>query len=132
MTLSMKMARPLVGTAVVVLLAVVACGDSLPAKTLHQQLKKKKAAPIVIDVRSAVEYRQGHVPGAIHIPFWAVAFKRAALPPQTGSVVVYCEAGPRAVLARGLLLLVGVRPVVYLKGHMSAWRRSGLPMEKGQ
>jgi hydroxyacylglutathione hydrolase len=46
--------------------------------------------------------------------------------------VVYCEHGPRAVLARSLFLMLGVRPVAYLKGHMSAWRQAGLPMEKGQ
>ena len=29
-------------------------------------------APVIVDVRSAAEYDDGHVPGAIHLPFWQV------------------------------------------------------------
>ncbi len=30
---------------------------------------------VIVDVRSALEYRRGHVPGAVHLPFWAAAFR---------------------------------------------------------
>lgn len=129
MTHGERLRWSLLGTAGLALLAVAVGGDSLAPKTLQQQLKKKNA-PLVVDVRSRMEYRQGHVPGALHLPFWSVPFKRGQLPPAGTPVVVYCEAGPRAVLARGLLLLIGVRPVHYLDGHMAAWRRAGLPLEK--
>ena len=29
-------------------------------------------APVIVDVRSATEFAEGHVPGAIHLPFWQV------------------------------------------------------------
>jgi rhodanese-related sulfurtransferase len=32
-------------------------------------------APLVLDVRSQAEFNQGHVPGAIHIPFWKVGIE---------------------------------------------------------
>ena len=34
------------------------------------------AAPTIVDVRSRGEFAEGHVPGAIHVPFWN-AFRRA-------------------------------------------------------
>ena len=37
-------------------------------------------APLIIDVRSRWEYHRGHVPGAVHIPFWTLFFHRAAIP----------------------------------------------------
>lgn len=131
MELSVKWRRPLLGGAAIMLLAVAACGDDVTPKALSRELKKKNR-PVVVDVRSSFEYQAGHVPGAIHIPFWSVPFKRGMLPKEHDGLVVYCEHGPRAVLARSLFLMLGVRPVAYLKGHMSAWRQAGLPMEKGQ
>jgi len=45
------------------------------------------------------------------------------------SIVIYCENGPRAKLAKLALRMVGFTQVVYLTGHMSSWRKAGLPIE---
>ncbi|EAT16582.1 rhodanese-like domain-containing protein [Desulfuromonas acetoxidans] len=129
MELSMNWRRPLFGGAAILLLAIAACGENVAPKSLNQQLKKKNR-PVVVDVRSSFEYQSGHVPGAIHIPLWSVPFSRSKLPKELDGIVIYCEHGPRAVLARGLFLLIGVRPVAFVKGHMAAWRQARLPMEK--
>ena len=77
---------------------------------------------LVIDVRSAFEFRRGHVPGAVHLPFWAVLFRfQTSSPPAP--VVVYCGHGPRAWIALTALRLRGVRQVHLLEGHMARWRR---------
>jgi rhodanese-related sulfurtransferase len=52
------------------------------------ELEARRAAGeevAVIDVRSRREYDSGHVPGALHVPFWRVPF--AALP-AAASVVL--------------------------------------------
>ena len=33
---------------------------------------EKKTAPVIVDVRSQSEYESGHVPGAMHLPFYAM------------------------------------------------------------
>jgi rhodanese-related sulfurtransferase len=83
----------------------------------------------ILDVRSSVEFRRGHVPGACHLPFWAAGVAR--LPPAAAStpVVVYCGHGPRARMAARLLRWRGLRDLHLLDGHMTAWRRSGRPEE---
>jgi rhodanese-related sulfurtransferase len=89
-------------------------------------------APSIIDVRSDGEYVAGHVPGAIHIPFYAVYARRAEIPsPPSAPVVVYCEHGPRAGIAKLQLRTAGFEDVLYLEGHMSGWKQRGLPMETG-
>ena len=128
MELLMKWRGPLFGGAAILFFAIAACGENIALKALSQQLKKKNR-PVVVDVRSSFEYQSGHVPGAIHIPFWSVLFSRSKLPKELDGIVIYCEHGPRAVLARGLFLMIGVRPVAFLKGHMAAWRQARLPME---
>ena len=87
-------------------------------------------APVIVDVRSGREYRAGHVPGAIHLPFW-LAFARADEidAPRDELVIVYCAHGPRAGIGKAALLLEGFTQVRYLQGHMSGWYRAGLPVE---
>jgi rhodanese-related sulfurtransferase len=87
-------------------------------------------APAIVDVRSGREFEKGHVPGALHIPFWAMLSRSSEIPtPPDESVVIYCEHGPRAGLAKAALRAAGFRQVLYLEGHMSGWKRAGLPQE---
>jgi rhodanese-related sulfurtransferase len=91
-------------------------------------------APAILDVRSRWEYRQGHVPGAVFIPFWAVPFLGTLFPAwrvpakREDTLVVYCGHGPRAWMAGAALRRRGFRDVQYLDGHMTGWRRAGLPL----
>jgi len=86
--------------------------------------------PAILDVRSRREFDQGHVPGAVHFPFWA-AFSRAGSLPgsRDAPVVVYCEHGPRAGMAKLALRRAGFHDVRYLRGHMSGWKKAGRPQE---
>ncbi|MCB9897447.1 MAG: rhodanese-like domain-containing protein [Planctomycetes bacterium] len=84
--------------------------------------------PLVVDVRSQGEYDAGHVPGALHVDFWTSGSEADRIAQLAGDrpIVVTCEHGPRACVAGSLLALEGVE-VEYLAGHMSAWKRAGLP-----
>lgn len=97
-----------------------------------QELAAKIASgqpPAVIDVRTGFEFKAGHIPGAINAPVWKILLRLVSLPQdKNAELVVLCELGPRAVMGKALLGLLGFRNVVLLKGHMAAWRRSGLPM----
>ena len=86
--------------------------------------------PLVLDVRSGREYRRGHVPGAVHLPFWRIAVRHDEPPeaPEAG-IVVYCGHGPRAAIARRGLEKLGYRSVRLLRGHWSGWRKAGLPID---
>jgi rhodanese-related sulfurtransferase len=91
------------------------------------------AAPTILDVRSRREFLHGHVPGAVHIPYWAVPRRHREIPSAAGDpLVVYCGHGPRAWMAGAALRLRGFRHIAYLTGHMAAWRRARLREESGQ
>lgn len=87
-------------------------------------------APIVLDVRSRVEFVRGHVPGALHVPFWMPWRLRTLAASREDPVVVYCGHGPRAQLAGRVLEKDGFTSVRYLAGHFSGWRRAGLREER--
>jgi rhodanese-related sulfurtransferase len=89
-------------------------------------------APVIVDVRTRREYEAGHVPGAIHVPFYTLLVGQDEVPgPRDRPLVVYCAHGPRAGVARLALHLAGFTDVRYLDGHMSGWKRRGLPLELG-
>ena len=92
---------------------------------------KSGTAPTIVDVRTQGEYDSGHVPGAIHLPFYSVWTRNdAIMASPKDRVVVYCEHGPRAGLAKFGLWTVGFKNIVYLEGHMSGWKELKLPIEK--
>lgn len=86
--------------------------------------------PVILDVRSRQEFAQGHVPGAIHIPFWQVGAQAERMSDfRDRPIVVYCGRGPRAYIAGAVLRRRGFRSVAYLAGHMKNWRSMKLPLE---
>lgn len=101
---------------------------------LPRELAEKIAAgqpPVVVDVRTGFEFRAGHIKGAINSPIWKIMLRLAPLPTdKQAEMVVLCELGPRAVIAKALLGLLGYRNMLLLSGHMAGWRHSGLPLEK--
>lgn len=87
-------------------------------------------APVIVDVRTRREYEAGHVPGALHVPFYTLLVRQDDIPgTRERPVVVYCEHGPRAGVARLALRLTGFTDVRYLAGHMAGWKELGLRRE---
>lgn len=86
--------------------------------------------PAILDVRSSWEFKNGHVPGAIHVPFWTIGAHLTEIPGgPSEDVVVYCGHGPRAWRAGRVLKRHGFTNVIYLQGHMHGWRQAGLREE---
>jgi rhodanese-related sulfurtransferase len=110
-------------------LFLTACSTTIVRSELQKKLLESPA-PLIVDVRSAGEYNTGHIPGAIHIPFYAIASGLEMLAfPKGKPVVIYCEHGPRAGLAGISLYFQDFEKVYSLEGHMQGWRESGLPVE---
>lgn len=102
----------------------------MTAKDLKKALKGKQP-PCVLDVRSVFEFRGGHIPGAVHAPFLTVLLQRRKLPADKQAlIVITCEHGPRAELARAQLALLGYANLQLLEGHMAGWRRAGWPLKR--
>ncbi|MDF2821726.1 MAG: hcaD [Clostridiales bacterium] len=80
-------------------------------------LKKKNC--IFVDVRTKQEYNEGHIKGAINIPFDSLEIKKD-LPLRGNEIVVYCQVGTRGIRAARLLESLGYR-VVNLSGGYLNW-----------
>ena len=92
---------------------------------------ESKTAPVIIDARTGIEFKRGHVSGAINAPPRKILLKTAKLPrAKDTEIVVYCEHGQRAWLANKLLTARGSTNTALLEGHLKDWKKAGLPLEK--
>jgi rhodanese-related sulfurtransferase len=76
----------------------------------------------VLDTRTDKEYKQGHIPGAIHIELSDVGNKAKKLRKDKG-LVVYCQNGNRSIWAIKRLMGMGFTSLYNLKGGYGAWKR---------
>ena len=75
--------------------------------------------PFFLDVRTANEYAEGHLPGAVQIHAGRVAWSLDALP-RDRRIIVHCQSGARSAVAGGLLRSAGF-DVVELEGGYEGW-----------
>ena len=83
----------------------------------------------MIDVRTAREWQDGHIAGAMHIPIGELTGRIGDVP-RTGPVATICEGGYRSTLAASLLSRAGVSDVLTVEGGMGAYRGSPLGVER--
>jgi rhodanese-related sulfurtransferase len=93
------------------------------------QRRVKASDTVVIDVRPALEYRQGHIAGARSMPVGELEQRLGELN-RDADIVAYCR-GPYCVFADeavGLLRRRGFTATRYAEGY-PAWAAAGLPTE---
>jgi hydroxyacylglutathione hydrolase len=83
--------------------------------------------PLVLDVRNDGEWKEGHLPAAVHIPLGRLR-QRAGELPKDQPLVVQCAAGARSAIAASVLAAAGIQNVSNLSGGFNAWRAAGLPV----
>ncbi len=84
---------------------------------------------VVLDVRGAAEWADGHLDGAVHIPFFELGERVGELP--DGELWVHCASGLRASIAASLLERGG-RGVVLVDDDWQRAGELGLPIRQGR
>ena len=100
--------------------------EAAPQATLAD-VPAANGAGTIIDVRNAVEWAEGHLPGARHIPLGEL-LDRLAEVPRKGPVVLHCQGGGRSAIALSLLQARGFTNVRNLGPGFTGWLAAGLPV----
>ena len=104
-----------------------------------KHVTSKEAAPlltkgdvIVLDVRTADEFSEGHLKGATNIDFLDEAkFKAAAAKlDKSKTYLVHCQAGGRSSRSLPVLKELGLENLIHLDDGFAGWQEAGLPVEK--
>jgi len=85
---------------------------------------------IFLDIRTAKEYKMGHIPDAIHIERGLLEFKiNNQVPDKNAQIVVYCKVGERGSLAAHTMARMGYKNVINIEDGWVAWKKDGYPVE---
>ena len=84
---------------------------------------------VYLDVREPNEYNLGRLPGALHIPKGDLELRVGDAVPRSATVIAYCSAGIRSLVAAETLQAMGFTNVASLAGGFREWMYSGFPVE---
>ena len=95
-----------------------------------QPLLAGEKAPLLVDVRSPMEYQfEGHITGARLLPLPMLGQRLGELPADQ-PIVCVCRSGNRSQVACEILASAGFENVANLRGGMIAWQMAGLPINR--
>ncbi|WP_114325640.1 rhodanese-like domain-containing protein [Candidatus Colwellia aromaticivorans] len=131
----MLIIKKLVILAVCLFSTVVFAGETpqISQQELLTALKAPNHNIVVLDVRSAQEYENGHLVDAINVSHNTIEQKLIQLSQYKDStVVVYCRSGYRAGIAANTLTENGFKNLRHLTGDMNGWLEAKLPIVTGK
>ncbi|MCH8498634.1 MAG: sulfurtransferase [Marinobacter sp.] len=100
---------------------------------MDQSGKAIREADLLIDVREADEFQEGHIPGAVNIPRGILEFKLTndpALENRGLNIVIYCKNSGRSALSAKAMKEMGYIHVQSIAGGIEAWQEAGKPIVK--
>jgi hydroxyacylglutathione hydrolase len=96
-----------------------------------EELAERRDGVQVLDVRELSEWREGHIPGSMHVPYHDIEALPEGLDPERPTAVI-CASGQRSATAASLLARHGAREVIHVvDGGVSLWGRLGGALERG-
>ena len=127
----MKIWRSVMAIAVVSTLGLSACGSSDSGSTSDTSIVNMQLVPAgnVIDVRTAVEFAEGHVQGARNLDIQNGDFEKAlSTLDKDASYNLYCRSGNRSAAATEMMRNAGFTNVVDLGAVEDAAKTLALPI----
>jgi phage shock protein E len=82
---------------------------------------------LLLDVRTEEEYLEGHIPGAVNLPYDDIGKGKPDFP-KDELVIVYCRSGRRSAIAAEALKALGFSEIADF-GAVSRWKD---PLVKGK
>ena len=85
---------------------------------------------VILDCRTAKEFKKGHLPKAINLQRGLLEFKATEkIPNKDASIICYCKSGDRSCLSTCTLGKMGYTNVKSMDGGWKAWVKAGYPIE---
>jgi rhodanese-related sulfurtransferase len=98
----------------------------------NEAVRLMNEGAVLVDLRSANQYKDGHITGAKNLPGDQVAADPKALEKLASkTVVLYCDDGATTAAAQRTLERAGIRNVFSLRGGLAAWKQENLPVARG-
>ena len=105
-------------------------GSSIDSKDAYGLIKADSNIAI-LDVRTAKEFADGHVAGAVNIDVNQADFaQKIDELDRSKTYIVYCRSGRRSRKAVGIMAAKGFKNLYNVSDGFVGWNKNGLPFEK--
>ena len=105
-------------------------GSSIDSKDAYGLIKADSNIAI-LDVRTAKEFADGHVAGAVNIDVNQADFaQKIDQLDRSKTYIVYCRSGRRSSKAVGIMATKGFKNLYNVSDGFLGWNKNGLPFEK--
>lgn len=94
----------------------------ISTSAVKEMLEREPDTLVLLDCRTEDEWKQGHIPGAVHIPLADLPSRSNDLDPDK-KIIVYCHHGQRSFNAALFLRGQDFLEVTSLAGGIDAWAR---------
>lgn len=106
-------------------------GDVTHVKPDEAEKLVKDGTVTVLDVRTADEYKGGHIKGATNIDFTENSFEGlVGKLDKSKPYLVHCASGKRSTASLEVLQKLGFQKLYHLDGGFNAWDNAGKPVAK--
>jgi rhodanese-related sulfurtransferase len=101
----------------------------LSAAAATQLINRRNA--VVVDLRPAADFANGHLPSARHVEFAELQAKVGQLVKnKSNPVLLVCQTGQQSNKAARVVRDAGYAEVHVLDGGVNAWQKAGMPVVK--
>lgn len=92
-----------------------------------RSLIEDKPDLVILDVRTASEYEDGHIEGALNIPVQELSGRIDELSNEN-ELLVYCRTGNRSTQAVDILQDAGFKKIYHMNEGITGWIEAGYPV----
>jgi rhodanese-related sulfurtransferase len=96
-------------------------------------IEEKKGSPgfVILDVRTAGEYADGHIEGAANIDVKSESFRdEVGKLDRSKTYIVHCHSGRRSETAVKVMEEMGFTDIYEMQGGILSWQDAGFPVTK--
>lgn len=104
-------------------------GKSISSAEAVRLMNREEA--VVLDIRESKEFSQGHITGAMNIPFNKIEERYSELNKTKGKpIILVCKMGQHSGSVAKSLRKKGFEDIRRLSGGMTTWQSDNLPVVK--
>jgi rhodanese-related sulfurtransferase len=98
----------------------------------NEAIRLVNSGAVLVDLRSANQFKDGHIAGAKNLPGDQLAADGKSIEKLAAkTVVLYCGDGATTAAAMRTLARAGATNVFSLRGGLAAWQQENLPVVRG-
>ncbi|RIY37211.1 rhodanese-like domain-containing protein [Capnocytophaga canis] len=123
---------PMKKSILILAMGLFSCSNIPSEKNIKIKDYEPKATDKLVDIRTAEEFADGHLKGAVNIDFFEDDFLEnfEKQYDKEDTVYIYCKSGGRSSKAYAILEKAGFKNLMHLDGGFMQWSGTGKPVEK--